>query len=220
MTLQHFPLWDIPTRLFHWIIVCCIPLAWWTAEIDNYDVHQWIGYTVIVLVSSRIAWGFLGSRHSRFSDFLVGPGRVLAYVRGSDDYSAGHNPLGGWSVMVLLALLLTQGVTGLFNTDEVLFSGPLYYWASSDLRDTMGALHETVFNVLLAMIGLHIFAVCYHQFKRREALLQAMILGRGPAREGRAPVVHWWRAVAIVAVLALAFWWALGLAPQPTPMAW
>ncbi len=67
------PLWDIPTRLFHWLIVVCIPLSWWSAENENYELHEWLGYTVIVLVVSRVAWGFFGSRHSRFGDFLVGP---------------------------------------------------------------------------------------------------------------------------------------------------
>jgi hypothetical protein len=76
------PLWDLPTRLFHWLIVCCLPLAWWSGETDNYAIHQWVGYTVIVLVVSRVAWGVLGSRHSRFTDFVVGPAKVLAYIRG------------------------------------------------------------------------------------------------------------------------------------------
>mgnify|MGYP003653946411 CR=1 FL=1 len=69
------PLWDLPTRFFHWAIVCLLPLSWLTAETDNYEWHSWIGYSVLVLVAFRICWGFIGSRHSRFSDFLVGPAR-------------------------------------------------------------------------------------------------------------------------------------------------
>ena len=214
------PLWDIPTRAFHWLIVCCLPLAWWSAETENYQVHEWIGYTVITLVISRIVWGFVGSGHSRFRDFVVGPGRVLAYLRGGEAGSAGHNPLGGWSVLALLSLLLLQAVSGLFNSDDVLFSGPLYYAASTVFRDAMGVVHEVAFNLLLALVALHIVAVLYHQLVRGERLLGAMIRGRAEGREGILPSVPWWRALLILALIALALWWGLEQAPQPAPIMW
>lgn len=214
------PLWDIPTRVFHWLIVCCLPLAWLTAETDNYEAHQWIGYTVITLVLFRVAWGFVGSGHSRFRDFVVGPGRVLAYLRGGEAGSAGHNPAGGWSVLALLSLLLLQAVSGLFNSDDVLFSGPLYYAASVDLRDAMGVVHEVAFNLLLALVALHIMAVLYHQLVLGERLLGAMIRGRAEGRDGILPTVPWWRALIILALIALALWWGLEQAPQPAPIMW
>jgi cytochrome b len=213
-------LWDIPTRFFHWAIVCCLPLAWWSAEQEHYDVHQWVGYTVIVLVVSRIVWGVVGSRHSRFNDFLAGPGRVLAYLKGERDAGPGHNPLGGWSVVVLLSLLLLQVVSGLFNTDDVLFSGPLYYAASGDFRDAMGQVHDVAFNALVAMVCLHILAVLYHQFVRREPLVAAMVKGRAPGREGLASPAPGWRALLILLAAAGALWWGLSLAPQPEPIMW
>ena len=92
------------------------------AETENYEAHQWIGCLVIVLVFSRIVWGFVGSRHSRFADFVVGPSKVMTYLRGQGAASRGHNPLGGWSVLALLLLLLLQAVSGLFNSDDVFFS--------------------------------------------------------------------------------------------------
>lgn len=214
------PLWDIPTRLFHWLIVCCVPLAWWSAEEERYDLHQWIGYTVLVLTVSRVVWGFVGSRHSRFADFLVGPGRVIAYLRGHGAISVGHNPVGGWSVVLLLALLLAQSISGLFNTDDVLFSGPLYYGASSGFRDAMGVVHEAAFNSLIALVCLHILAVLYHQFRGEEKLLQAMVRGSAQGREGIAPPARWWRAAGIVVVIAVVLWWGLKLAPGPTVLRW
>jgi cytochrome b len=214
------PLWDLPTRAFHWLIVCCLPLAWWSGETDNYDIHQWLGYTVIVLVISRVAWGVMGSRHSRFSDFVVSPVKVLAYMRGQGADSAGHNPLGGWSVLVLLLLLLIQAISGLFNSDDVLFSGPLYYAASTGFRDTMGQVHEIAFYVLLALVCLHITVVMYHQLRHREKLLQAMISGSAPGREGTATPVSWWWAVVVVLVVALGLWWGLEQAPQPASIVW
>jgi cytochrome b len=214
------PLWDIPTRLSHWLLVGAVALSWASAEMEYYAVHEWSGYAVIVLVVSRIIWGFVGSRHARFTDFVVGPARVGEYLKGAPAASAGHNPLGGWSVLLLLTLLLLQAGSGLFNTDDVLFSGPLYYWASGEFRDAMGVVHEAAFNGLLALVSLHILAVLYHQLRRREKLLQAMLRGSAQGREGREAPVHWWRAVAVVTLVALALWWGLAQAPQPTPIAW
>ena len=213
-----YPLWDIPTRLFHWTIVCCVVLAWWSAENERYELHEWTGFTIIALVVTRIAWGIFGSPHSRFADFLVGPRRVLDYIRGAPPASAGHNPLGGWSVVAILLLLLAQGVSGLFNSDDVLFSGPLYYAASTGFRDAMGVVHEIAFNALVALVCLHIAAVFYHQWRRREKLLQAMVRGSAPGKEGRAAPVTPWLARATLALVALALWWGLEQAPKPQLM--
>jgi cytochrome b len=209
------PLWDLPTRLFHWSIVLCLPLAWWSAENERYEMHQWIGCAVLTLVVSRIVWGFIGSRHSRFSDFLVSPRVALAYLRGASPASAGHNPLGGWSVLLMLALLLAQAASGLFNSDDTLFSGPLHYAAGTPLRDAMGVVHEVAFNALIALVLLHIAAVLYYQLRHREKLLQAMVRGSAPGREGRAAPVSPWLALAILALVAVALWWGLEQAPQP-----
>lgn len=214
------PLWDMPTRIFHWLIVCCLPLAWWSAEEQRFDLHQWTGYTVLVLVSSRIVWGFVGSRHSRFTDFVVGPASVSAYVRGQGSGSAGHNPLGGWSVLALLLLLLMQAVSGLFNSDDILFSGPLYYWADSDVRDAMGVVHDVVFNALLALVGLHLIAILYHQLKLKEKLLQAMLHGSAAGRVGTEAPAPWWWAVITVFVVGLAVWLGLEQAPRSAPLSW
>jgi cytochrome b len=214
------PLWDIPTRSFHWLIMCCLPLAWWSAEEERYDLHQWVGYTVLVLVVSRIVWGIVGSRHSRFADFVVGPGAVRAYLKGQGTRSAGHNPLGGWSVLWLLLLLLLQSISGLFNSDDVLFSGPLHFWADTGFRDAMGVVHDVAFNVLLVMVCLHVLAVGYHQFRMHEPVVQAMLRGSAVGRQGREMPAPWWWAGLIAAVIAAALWWGLKQAPRPTLLAW
>lgn len=187
---------------------------------EYYTVHEWSGYTVIVVVVSRIIWGFVGSRHSRFTDFLVGPARLRDYLKGGPAASAGHNPLGGWSVLLLLTLLLLQAGSGLFNSDDVLFQGPLYYWGGDAFRDAMGVVHEMAFNGLLALISLHILAVLYHQLRRKEKLLQAMLRGSAEGREGREAPAPWWWAALLVALVALALWWGLAQAPQPAALAW
>ena len=169
-----------------------------------------------VIISTRIIWGFIGSRHSRFTDFVVGPARVAAYLQGRGSISAGHNPLGGWSVLLLLSLLLVQAISGLFNSGGVLFSGPLCYWASSGFRDAMGVVHDLVFNGLLALVFLHISAVFYHQLKLKDKLLQAMLHGIALGQVGTAvPAPGWW-AVIIATTVGLALWWGLAQAPQPS----
>ncbi|MFK7975085.1 MAG: cytochrome b/b6 domain-containing protein [Halioglobus sp.] len=210
-------LWDIPTRVFHWSIVACVLLSWWSAEEQRYDLHEYSGYTVIVLVLFRIIWGFVGSTHSRFSDFLVGPGKLDHYLRTGEYQSAGHNPIGGLSTIAFLLLLLMQGVSGLFNTDDIIFSGPLHFMASTELRDTMGLVHDMLFTVLLGFIAVHIVAVLYHQLRKKEPLIQAMVRGRASGREGRGSVVAWWPAIVIIAALAAALLWGLEQAPQPQP---
>ena len=123
-------------------------------------------------------------------------------------------------MLALLLLLLVQALSGLFNTDDVLFSGPLYYAASTEFRDAMGQAHEIAFNALMVLVCLHILAVLYHQLRLKEKLLQAMLRGSAPGREGRAAAAASWPAVVIVLLVALALWWGLQQAPQPVPLAW
>ena len=215
--MQH-PLWDIPTRVFHWMLVAALALAWWSAEQERYDIHEWTGYTLLVLVVSRIVWGFVGSVHSRFTDFVAGPGSILAYLRGQGSPTPGHNPLGGWSVLALLTLLLLQAVSGLFNSDDILFSGPLYYAASGELRDTMGLVHDVAFNILLGLVALHVLVVLYHQLIRRDGMIRAMLVGSAPGRVGKAAPVAAYKALLLVALLALLLWLGLEQAPQPQPL--
>ena len=208
-------LWDLPTRLTHWAIVACVVFSWWSGEEGEFQWHAWSGYVVIVLVVGRIIWGFVGSPHSRFADFVRGPRGVARYVQGKEDAGAGHNPLGGWSVLALLSLLLALGVSGMFNSDDVMFEGPFYYGASVEFRDAMGVVHEIAFDLLCVLIAIHLLAVAYYQLVKKLPLIQAMILGRVEGREGSAAPVPAWRALVIVAVLSGLLWWAIDLAPQP-----
>jgi cytochrome b len=212
------PLWDLPTRLFHWLLVLCLLLSWWTGEEGQFERHEWLGYTVFVLVLFRVIWGFIGSRHSMFSDFVRGPVSVWAYIKGRDSGSRGHNPLGGWSVLVLLSVLLVQAISGMFNSDDLMFDGPFYFAASVEFRDTMGVIHEQAFNVLLALVALHLTAVFYYQWIKKMPLLQAMIKGKAEGRVGTGPVTSVWRALIVIVVIAGLLWWAISLAPQPQPM--
>lgn len=217
MAAQH-PVWDLPTRLFHWLIALGVGLSWWSGELGEFSYHAWLGYMLIVLLSWRIIWGFVGSQHSRFSDFLHGPRAVWAYLRGAPYSPPGHNPAGGWSVAILLLLLLAQSFSGLFNSDDLLFDGPFYFAASVGFRDFMGVVHEYAFYLLQGFVVLHILAVAYYQWIRRMPIVQTMIWGRARDRVGRsAPAPMWW-ALVIVMFAVAALWWAISQAPKPQLM--
>ena len=206
------PLWDLPTRLFHWLLVVCVFLSWLSHEQDWIEVHLWSGYSVLVLVSFRILWGFFGSVHSRFTDFVRSPAAVFRYWRGELPDTAGHNPAGAWSILVLLALLLVQAGSGLFNSDGLLFDGPLHHALDSDVTDKLGELHDRLFWIILGFIGLHLAAVLYHQFVRREPLIGAMVTGG--ERGERAPVALW-RGLGLLILCCGLLALAVYLAPEP-----
>ncbi len=202
--------WDLPTRLSHWILVVLFGVCWWTADHDHWRWHCLAGYGVLCAVWFRLAWGFYGGQTARFSDFVRGPGATFRYVRklfgrGSDASSpVGHNPLGALSILAMLGLLLTQTTFGLFavNSDGIA-SGPLSRWVSYGTGRLFARLHALNFDLLLLMIALHLSAIGFYRFARKEKLLPAMIHGcktRAPTTE--VPYfVPWWRAALIAAAI-------------------
>jgi cytochrome b len=180
--LSRVPVWDAPIRLVHWLMVVLIAFSWWTAENGNLEWHRYSGYAVLGLLVFRLYWGFFGSETARFSTFVKGPRTVWSYVRGpsgADAVTPGHNPLGAISVIVLLLLLIAQVTLGLFAVDvDGIESGPLSHLVSFDTGRACAEVHETLFNFLLAFIGLHIAAVLYYQLFRRQNLIAAMIHGK------------------------------------------
>lgn len=176
--------WDLPTRLFHWLLAALIGVQWLTANADVswMRVHAWGGYAILVLVVWRLAWGFLGSPTARFANFLRGPRAASAYarslLRGEHPVVVGHNPLGGWSVAAMLLLLAVQAGTGLFASDEILTEGPLAHLVGSGWAAALTAVHQFAFNLLLALVSLHVAAVYLYLFVGGENLVGPMLSGR------------------------------------------
>lgn len=179
--------WDVPVRVFHWSIVVLVTLSWASVENGYMKLHLWSGLTLLTLLLFRIAWGIVGSTTARFADFAQRPASALAYLRamarGEHQPHAGHNPAGGWMVLLLLAVLLLQAATGLFSNDGVRFNGPLAALISSRLSDRLSSLHGTMFNFILLLVWMHVVAVLYYRFVRGENLIAAMISGRKPRDE-------------------------------------
>ncbi len=208
--------WDVPTRLVHWLLVLLLPFSWWTAETRQLEWHRWSGYTLLGLVIFRIYWGLLGSSTARFARFLRGPGTVIAYLRGRWNVTAGHNPLGALSVIALLGLLLLQIVLGLFAEDiDGLESGPLASYVSFRTGRAAAEWHGVVFDVLMYLVLLHVLAVLYYVIFRRQNLVGAMFSGKRKYESAVAPVQRaaWWRLVVGV-LISVSLTWAVTRAFQ------
>lgn len=203
--------WDWPVRLTHWLFVLCIAVAWWSSEEREMEWHLYSGYTLLGLLIFRIYWGFAGSSSARFSNFLRGPAGVMSYLRESRETQreAGHNPLGGWSVAAMLALMLAQVVIGLFVTDvDGLESGPLSHLVSFSTSRTLAEIHEVLFNVILAVIGLHIAAILFYLLVKRDNLIVAMLTGRRrDVRMKAMRPVPVWRVVPGIVLAVGVVWW-------------
>ena len=207
--------WDLFVRLSHWLIVLLVISAWLSAHYGDveYKWHTWNGYTVFVLVLTRLIWGIVGSTSARFSQFLTFPKTVLFYlldlVKGKSTNYLGHNPAGGWMVIVILFVLLAQAITGLFSSDDIINEGPFVYYVSGDVVALMTGWHHFFFDLLIVLILLHISAVLYHQIIKKEKLIMAMIHGRKPfISKHEPPFVFrpFYFAVLIFLIIVFIFW--------------
>ncbi|MCX8475947.1 MAG: cytochrome b/b6 domain-containing protein [Sphingomonas sp.] len=171
-------LWDLPVRLVHWGFALLLPAMWATAEFGQMPVHRVLGYVALGLLLFRLYWGVAGSSTARFASFVRGPGAVIRYLRAGVPV-VGHNPLGALSVIALLGLLGLQIGLGLFAQDsDGLFAGPLAALVGYETSDAATEWHETVFNILLGFVVLHIAAVLFYLVVRRDNLVRPMVTGR------------------------------------------
>jgi cytochrome b len=175
--------WDIPTRLFHWILVGLLIFSYITGKIGLTAMryHEWSGFAILVLVVFRLVWGFIGGQHSRFSNFVKGPAAVIQYasslLRKDSKPHIGHNPLGGWSILAMLISLLIQVGTGLFANDDILTEGPLYAMVSKQTSDWLTGIHHLNQKLLIVLVLIHIAAVFYYLIAKRQNLIKPMISG-------------------------------------------
>jgi len=175
--------WDLPIRLVHWAFVVLLVFQFVSGKVGGRLMpwHVYSGYAMLVLIVFRVIWGFAGSTHARFASFLAGPRAALRFaVRLFSRHAVpqvGHNPLGGWMVMALLASLAIQAVTGLFSNDGVATEGPLAAQVTLDLSNDLAEIHRGNFKVLLALCAIHVLAVLYHLVAKKENLTGAMFTG-------------------------------------------
>ena len=214
--VKNVTVWDIPTRLFHWSLVALVLILWISGTQGNLALHMSAGYALITLIVFRLIWGMIGSRSARFADFVRGPRAGLQYlsqsVRGQTPLYLGHNPLGGWMVLALLALLLVQAGLGLFSEDNLgIDNGPLAHLVSGATVSWATFVHKNVtLIVLLVLIAVHVCAVLFYLLVKRDNLIGAMLTGRKKIAVTENPVpvrfVSPLRAVIALAVAAGIVW--------------
>lgn len=199
--------WDLATRLFHWALVVLVVFSFATGKMGGPWMawHLKSGYAILALLIFRLAWGFAGSPPARFTSFLRGPRAALAYgarlLKGEYIPYPGHNPLGGWMVVVMLAALLAQAATGLFSNDEVATEGPLASRVSNATVDRMSALHSYNQWLLVVLAAVHIAAVLAYRWKFKVDLVKPMVVGRIGAASSMAIA-----AILLVASAAAVYW--------------
>jgi cytochrome b len=175
--MQGIKVWDLLVRILHWSLVICIVGAWLTRDGED-PRHLWFGYAALAIVGARIVWGFLGPRYARFGDFIRSPRATFAYLKEvaarREPRHLGHNPLGGWMIVALLATAAGICITGwLYTTDR--------FWGVAWVGET----HEILTDVLIALVALHILGVVFTSIRQRENLVMAMFTGmkKAPADE-------------------------------------
>jgi cytochrome b len=203
--------WDLPIRLFHWLAVVLVVAAYLTWRLNWMNWHAWVGDALLALLLFRLLWGLFGSETARFSSFVAPPPtavRHLAHILRRDrDLQAGHNPAGGWMVMLLLALLLGQTLTGLYVNNDVANEGPLTELSPARIANMMTALHDVLlWDALLAAVALHVLAILVYGFVKRHDLVLPMITGRKmlPDSVSAPRVTHPGRALIFIACAAAA----------------
>jgi cytochrome b len=211
--MQRIKVWDLPVRLFHWSIVVLIAAAWVTQEFNLMDWHVWCGYAILTLLLFRVIWGFVGSDTARFSQFLKSPIAALRHLahlrRREEDREIGHNAAGGWMVLVMLALLGVQAGTGLFSNDDGNTEGPLMHLVDKEQSDWLSKIHALNFNLILAVIVLHVLAIVAYAMLKRQNLVRPMLTGRKDMPGNTvAPrlVSPVWAVVSLAAAVGIVAW--------------
>lgn len=192
--------WDIPTRVFHWLLAISFTGAYLTAETERYrDIHLLLGYTLLGLIAFRLIWGFAGSRYSRFKSFLFSPSTIILYIKSllqrNPQHYVGHNPAGGLAIFLLLGLGLLVSLSGVL----------LYFEVGGE---TFEDLHEVVANGMLLLVLVHIVGVIASSVLHRENLVRSMVTGlkSGNANQGITRAYSCLGAILLVVVAVFWLW--------------
>ena len=162
--------WDVPTRVFHWLLVLCFAGAWLTSESERLQmIHYAFGYSAVALVLFRLVWGLVGTKYARFTQFLRGPNEMAGHIKSvlsSHQHSSpGHNPVGGIVMVGLMLIILLIGLTG--------------YWGVKEfLGDFMSEAHEAIASLALGLVIIHIAAAVIMSLLQKENLIRAMVNGK------------------------------------------
>jgi cytochrome b len=210
--MRSVPVWDFPTRVFHWTLAAAVVTSYATGGEEGFwfVVHTVSGYVVALLLAFRLAWGLVGSVHSRFSDFVYSGRSVKDYakqlLRFNPPRFVGHNPLGGWMVILMLAVLAGTVATGLLSGDDDGGSGILLPLIAAPGGEGLAEVHEFFGNFIIVLAAIHVLAVVVDWFLTGDNLVKAMITGRKRLDDEEAakqrPLAGGWRSALIAVIVA------------------
>ena len=220
MSIKRIRLWDLPTRLFHWLLVLAIAASIISGQLGGnlIDWHGKVGLFIVGLIVFRLVWGLIGSTYARFAHFFPTPAKLKAYLRG-EWRGVGHNPLGAFSVFGLIGLVGFQVASGLFSNDDIAFVGPLFDLVSKDLSNQLTGLHKLSSNLLYVLIGLHLAAIAFYGHVKKDNLVKPMVQGWKETDEGESAKGGGIVALTVALVIAAAAVYAASgaLIPPPPP---
>ncbi len=212
--------WDLPLRLFHWLLLIAVVGALISVQLKAMDWHGRFGLAVLGLLTFRLVWGFIGSTHARFLSFAPAPSDLIAYAKGRWS-GLGHNPLGALSVFAILSVLVWQSASGLFTDDVIAYTGPLRSLVSGETSSFLTSWHSRMEWVIYGLIAMHLGAIAFHELGKRERLVKPMITGFKRVSNDALPATAGGGWIALVIALAIAgtvVWVANGaLLPPPPP---
>lgn len=191
--------WDMPVRVFHWSLALSFAGAWLTAESEYWKLwHVSFGYSMALLIVFRLAWGLVGTRYARFTQFVRGPSAVkayfMSYLRGKPQHYVGHNPAGALAILAIMATVLVTVATGYATYEEI-------GWAW--LQD----MHEAMASLLMGIVVIHIAAVLLTSVAHKENLVRAMLTGEKTITPSEA-INYAWAIIAVLLLCALTgLWW-------------
>ena len=191
--------WDMPVRVFHWVLALCFAGAWLTSESEYWKLwHVSFGYSMALLIAFRLVWGLVGTRYARFMQFVRGPAAVkayfISYLQGKPQHHVGHNPAGALAILAIIGTVLVTVASGYAAYEEI--GG-----------DWLSDIHEAMASLLMGIVVLHIAAVLLTSVFHKENLVRAMLTGKKLILPGEA-IKTSWTALGLLLLCALAsLWW-------------
>lgn len=212
--------WDLPLRLFHWGLMASIIGSFVSGKMENWEIHERFGMTVMALILFRIIWGFMGSETARFRNFLTGPKAVFATAKQmwqkTSGLTKGHSPVGGYATMALLFIPLMMALTGSISTDDILYDGPFYHLAS-EWSNLAGRIHHLGEKAIILIVILHLTALAFYGFILRKNLIPAMVTGKQRSLQGQDITISKGRTIfglILMGSFILIAQWAISLRPD------
>ncbi len=218
---QQYLIWDLPIRIFHWLLVIVLVALWYTSDQDVglIEIHIKLGYVALGLILFRLVWGIVGTKHARFKNFKPSLSEFKHYIvttkTGKTPLFAGHNPAGSLMVVLIIVLFLMQAISGLFINDDVFSSGPYYGTIDSTAEIIMKYLHHNAFDLIVGLSVIHIAAIIYYLQFKKVNLIKPMFTGKKPeslvSSKDRIKNSKVWLALLVTMLVVVFVYWLVVL---------